>query len=256
MSVDESRTGSEREGDRRPDSDEDDGHTKTSRNAPLGELSPVRARGEVIDVAVVPSGDVPDTFPVDIQTIEAVQLTLSLSETGTDEATAYIRWPATGPDEQFESLATVVGIPAHEPEQLVGVRLLLTIEDDHYVPILPPGAIRGDSRAIYGIYAGLVPSISIALFSFFGLGAVIESFLFFVLWLVGTFLVLPVSVYLDALHLKSTTDWDGNPVAWAIISAFPPVYVVTAPYYLLFLRANATPVATARRTRDSSEASN
>ncbi len=220
-------------------------HDEHDRNRfPLGEFGDGRARGEIQSVEIISQDTIPGTCPQDIGTLEALKLSLSLSEEDDKTVTTYLPWPATGPAKEFRQLASLVETAPERPEALVGARMLLHSEEGQYVPLLPEGHSRGTDYAVYGAWAGLTPSISIALLSFFGLGTLVESFFFFVVWSVGTFLVLPVSVYLDASELRGRTDFTGNPLFWAIISAFPPIYVVTAPYYLLFVRQHALPLVT------------
>ncbi len=243
----------EEESDQPPEGDSShaEDSTDSRRRFPLGEFGDGRARGEIQTVAIVPKNSVPSTFPQDIGTLEALKLNLTLSETDDDTLTTYLPWPATGPTEEFRKLATLAGVDPEQPETLVGARILLVREKDQYIPMLPERHSRGTEVAVYGAWAGLTPSISIALLSFFGLGTLVESFFFFVLWGVGTFLVLPVSVYLDAWQLRGRTSFTGNPIFWAVICAFPPFYVVTAPYYLLFVRQNALPLVTMRDDTES-----
>jgi len=233
-----------------PKPDAPDDGEETQIRFPLGEFGE-QARGEIRAIEPVSKNDVPSSFPRDIETFEALEIRLVLSESGDSEVRTYLPWPATGPSEQFLQLAELAGTSPEDPQQLIGSRILLQVEDNEYVPFLPEGHTRGTERAVYGAWAGLVPSISIALFSFFGLGALVESFFFFVIWGVGTFLILPVSVYLDAWSLRGKTTFTGNPLLWAVICAFPPFYVVTAPYYLLFVRQNALPLVTRVQPTDT-----
>lgn len=105
---------------------------------------------------------------------------------------------------------------------------------DHEIPF-------GGRNAVYGIFAGITPSITIALFSFFGMGTIVVSMEFLVIWLVCTFVLLPISLFLDARYLRMITDWDGRPILWALLSMVPVINVVAVPMYLI-MREGAQPL--------------
>lgn len=205
--------------------------------APLPEG--LRVRGEVVAVERVPAAEVPAGFPVTVESDEALALRLKFARHDA-RASTYLPLPAGDPDGRLGALLAVHGVD--EPAQLSGAGVLLDIVDGHPVPVAVDEPGRGDPRAVYGVLAGLAPSITIALLSFFGLGEAAFSPVYVGLYLVCTFLVLPVSIYIDAWHLRSTTDWAGRPLRWALLSVVPPLYVVVVPYYLL-ARENARPLA-------------
>ena len=221
-------------------SDGDGGDGSTPEALPDGTI----LRGEVTAVERVPAGEVPGTFPVAIWTDETLAVTLELAYDGS-ETTTYFSLPETDPDDRLSDLLALHGLS--EPDELVGRSLLLEVGDRHCLPLLPDEPQRGDSRAFYGILAGITPSITIALFSFFGLGAAVETWPFLAVFLVCTFLVLPVSLYLDAWHLRTTTGWSGRPLVWALVAIVPPLYVVVVPYYLV-TRENAQPFVSAAQS--------
>lgn len=198
-------------------------------------------RAEAVDVERIDADDVPDDFPIDIETPHA--LALELTPRGADERTVrtYFEWHDTGSDDRLARLLELHDVDHGEFAALYGREILLRFENGHYVPVTPERQF-GDERAIYGIFAGLAPSISIALLSFFGLGAVVSTPAFFLIWTLMTFVVLPLSIYLDAWHLRSTTDWDGGPLFWAFFAVIPAVNIVVVPYYLI-KRENARPIA-------------
>jgi hypothetical protein len=199
------------------------------------------ARGLAVDVERVPAANMPADFPVEITTEDALCLELSTRESTEQVVETYFEWPEDGTDDRLGRLLALHDIPADAFADLHGTELLLRAENGHWLPVVPNQQPRGDDRAFYGIVAGLAPSIAIALFSFFGLGGVVGTPAFLVLWLVCTFVVLPVSIYLDAWHLRTTTDWTGGPLFWAVLSMIPPLSVVVAPYYLI-MRENAHPL--------------
>jgi hypothetical protein len=199
----------------------------------------LRLRGEVVAVERVPAGEVPDSFPVAIWTDEALALRLEFAR-HEGHARTYFSLPETDPDDRLATLLDVHDVD--EPDDLADKSLLVDVVDGHPMPVSREGKQRGDDRAVYGVVAGVAPSITIALFSFFGLGDAVFSTVYIALYLVCTFLVLPVSVYFDAWHLRTTTDWEGRPLRWALIAIVPPLYVVVVPYYLI-TRENARPLA-------------
>lgn len=200
-------------------------------SVPDGVLSQARVTG----VERVPASAVPAGFPGAFETDEACRLVLAAADS--DETTeTYLPWADDGPLGRLLALHTV-----EEPTDLHERAVLLRAAGGHWLPAVPEEPLRGDERAVYGILAGLVPSAVVALAGFFGFGTLIST-PFLLLWFVGTFAVLPVSVYLDAWSLRTRTDWDGRPVVWAVLAAIPALSLVVAPYYLV-LRQNARPLA-------------
>ena len=195
----------------------------------------MRLRGEVVAVERVPAAEVPESFPVAVRSGEVLALSLTFARHDGQARTYFAH-----AGERLAHLLAVHGVD--EPDQLEGRGVLVDIVAGHPVPVSVDEPRRGDARAVYGVIAGLAPSITIALFSFFGLGDVLFSPVYAVVYLVGTFLVLPVAIYVDAWYLRTTTDWGGRPLRWALLSVVPPLYVVVAPYYLI-ARENARPLA-------------
>jgi hypothetical protein len=201
----------------------------------------MRGRGEAIGVKRVPTSEIPDDYPAEIDTEEALALQLSMVDADNETVVVYFEWPDQGTDPRLARLLSLRDIPMDRFADIHGETILLTIEHGYYVPVLPDEEPRGDSRSFYGIIAGLVPSLLIALAGIFGLGSFVFNAPFFLLWLVSTFLILPASVYLDAWNLRTTTDWDGGPLFWAFFSMIPALNVMAVPAYLI-IRENAEPI--------------
>lgn len=201
----------------------------------------MRGRGEAVGVERVPTSEVPDEYPAEIDTEEALALRLSMVEAESQTVVIYFEWPDQGTDARLARLLGLRDIPADRFADIHGETLLLTIEDGYYVPVLPEEEPRGDDRGIYGILAGLLPSVLIFVAGLFGGSSLIFSLPFLLLWLVATFLILPVSVYLDAWDLRTSTDWDGGPLFWAFFAMVPALNVVAVPAYLI-IRENAEPI--------------
>lgn len=229
-------TGSEPDSNPDPDtgSDTDTGEGERAQ-LPEG----LRVRGEVVGVERVPAAEVPDSFPVAIWTDEALAIRFEFARHD-GQTTTYFSLPETDPDDRLTNLLAMHAVD--EPEQLDGTSVLVDIVDGHPLPVSVDEPRRGDPRAFYGVIAGLAPSIAIALLSFFGLGDFVFSAVYVGLYIVCTFVVLPISIYIDAWYLRTTTDWDGRPLRWALLAIVPPLYVVVAPYYLI-TRENARPLA-------------
>lgn len=202
----------------------------------------MRGQGRAVDVDRVPTTEVPEDYPAPIETEEALALRLSMVEADDATVVIYFEWPEQAPNQRLAKLLELCDIPASRFADLNGETILLTIEEGYYVPVLPDEQPRGDSRAVYGIVAGLIPSFLIAASGIFGVSGPIGSLSFLVAWLVATFVLLPVSIYLDAWNLRTTTDWDGGPLFWAFFSLIPALNVLVVPAYLI-MRENAEPIA-------------
>jgi hypothetical protein len=228
-SSDEESSGNRQSGEERPD----DGMPEETFGGQVPDGA--RLHGEVLVVESVPVDTVPDEFPGEFSGEEVLALDVDIRFG--EETTTYLS--AEEDNGPLEALLETHGASA--PADLEGAGLLLEARNGYWVPLSRDGPRRGDDRAVYGVLAGLAPSITIALFNFFGVGGAAFSPLFLALWGVCTFLVLPVSMYVDAWHLRSTTDWEGGPARWTLVSVVPPLYVVVVPYYLV-KRANARPL--------------
>lgn len=196
----------------------------------------------VREIERVSASEVPTEYPVEIETAEAVVLRLTVR--GTDEPVFefYVEPTDRGPDGRLARLLAVAG-SGDDPEALIDRELLLTISEGYYVPVVPDGEPRGTAKAVFGIFAGLVPSAVIGLVGIFSPGAAfIGTTPFIVGWLAATFLLLPLSIYLDALHLRTTTNWTGGPRKWAAMAALPGLNIAIVPLYLI-ARENANRVA-------------
>lgn len=197
--------------------------------------------GAVTDVETVGAAEVPLDHPLVDGGEGALALKVDLSPT--ESVTAYL--PAEdGESDHVATLRSLAGIDDDDTDSLEGSTILFEVVEGELLPVAQGETKRGSPLAFYGVLAGLAPSISIALFSFFGMGGAVNTEVFWGLFLVCTFLILPLSLYLDALYLRTTTDWDGRPLVWALLAIVPPLYVVVAPYYLL-ARESARPLVSA-----------
>lgn len=195
----------------------------------------------VQSVETVSADAVPDEYPVTTETAEALAVELTVA--GADEPVfvCYFEPPDRGPDDRLSRLLVVAGVD--EPEDLLDRPLLLEITDGYYLPVVPDGPPRGNPNAVYGVFTGLLPSVVIGLVGIFAPGAAfIGTTPFVVGWVVATFLLLPVSLYVDALDLSTTTNWDGEARKWAVMAAVPGLNILAVPLYLI-ARENADSLA-------------
>ena len=203
----------------------------------------LQIRGTVTAVDRVPERTIPSNYPVDISTQKAVAIELSIGGPEDVHVVIYFESPLRGVDERLSRLLTLTEGSPTDADDLESKSLLLTVQDGFYMPVVPAEPPRGSGKAVYGIFLGLLPSILIALVGIFSPGAgVITTTPFVLSWFLGTFLVLPASMYVDALNLRSTTNWEGTPRRWAILAAIPAFNVVVIPLYLIG-RENAEPLA-------------
>lgn len=195
----------------------------------------------VREIERVPVSEVPTEYPINIETTEAVAVKLTVRKTDEPVFVCYFEPSDRGPDDRLTRLLAVAGVS--DDEGLIGNELLLTIAEGYYLPVVPDDELRGNAKAVYGIFTGLLPSAVIGLVGIFSPGATFVGTTPFVVgWLAATFLLLPLSLYLDALNLQTTTNWTGRPQKWAAMAVIPGLNVVIVPLYLI-ARENANRVA-------------
>lgn len=199
----------------------------------LGHAGAGGIRSRAIDVARVSAEEVPEGFPYEVTTNDALALTLSIQDESEATVRTYFNWPGEEPDERLAQLLELADVPPDRFADLHGKPILLQVEDGHYVPYLPDELPRGDERAVWGILAGIAPNVLLAIYLLFGLGGIFITSGFILLWMMFTFVLLPISVYVDSWHLRTTTDWDGGPLFWAFFAMLPLVNVVVVPAYLI-----------------------
>lgn len=201
----------------------------------------MQIQGETIDVERIPAREVPDGFPYEISTRDALALTLELTDPKEGTVTTYFGWPDEGTDERLGRLLSLRETPIDRFDDLVGDTVLLMVENGHFAPVLQDEGGRGDDRAYYGILAGLFPSILIFVAGIFNASGFLFTSTFVLLWVVATLVVLPVSIYYDAWNLRTTTNWNGTPLLWALLGVVPGLNVMTTAAYLVF-RGSARPL--------------
>jgi len=200
-----------------------------------GMVEGMQVRGQAVDVDRIPASEVPDGFPYEITTEDALAMTFEL-EDGARTATTYFGWPGEETDERLGRLLQLREVPIDRFADFHGDEILLEVEAGHFVPVLPDEERRGDARAYYGVVAGFATLLFPFIAWMFGGGVGGAAFL--ALFVLVHLVVLPVSIYLDAWHLRTTTNWDGGPLFWAFFAMIPGLNVMTTAAYLV-LRQNA-----------------
>jgi len=202
----------------------------------------LQIQATVTSVETVSADAVPDEYPISVTTDEVVEVTLEISGLDDILIALYFESPLRGVDDRLAQLLMLARIPPDALDRLEGQSILLTVEDGFYMPVLPDEPPRGTGKAVFGIFLGLFPSILIGLVGIFRPGAeFISSSPFVLAWFFATFMILPVSIYFDALNLRSTTNWEGTPRRWTVLSAIPGFNVLVIPLYLI-ARENAEPI--------------
>jgi len=209
--------------------------------AELSDGAPVEGTwGRAVDVEVVSGETVPDDYPVEIATGEALSLRLAVG--GGREVAAYFEWDDGTPGEGLERLLALHDVPADRFAELHGKSILLRAEAGHHVPYLPEEAPRGSPNGVYGVAAGLGGNLLTVLLLLVGLGGALSSAPVVLAWLALNLIGLPAATYLDAWDLRTSTDWEGGPLFWAFLAMIPGVNIASTLAYL-YARRSANPVA-------------
>lgn len=215
---------------------------------------PVTVRAQVVGADTIPVDEVPDSYPHAIGTDAALALTLELPDGR--RTTAYFDWTGTASDAggddwrardgdygaRLERLLRALDVPADSFADLLGERVLVTRQRGYYVPVIPDSPPRGSPAGLSGVIAGLAFNLAVVAALAAGFGGALASASFAVLFLAVNLLLVPAGTYLDAWHLRTTTDWNQGPEFWAVCSALPLVNVISSVVYL-YSRRRARPLA-------------
>lgn len=196
---------------------------------------PGRVRGRAVDVERVPASAVPADYPVDIRTEEALALTVAVDG---ERVAVYFAFDDDPADDRLGRMLELKGISPERFADLYGETVLLTVEDGHYVPVVPRESPRGSALGAYGVAGGLAMNLLAVALLLVGLGGVV-SVPVVLAWLAANVLGVPAATYLDAWHLRTHTDWSGGPLFWTALGAIPGVNVLSSAAYLR-QRARAT----------------
>lgn len=199
------------------------------------ETLPGRIRGRAVDVERVPASDVPDGYPVETETEEALALSVKIDG---ERAPVYFAFDQDLSDNRLGRLLELKGISPDRFADLYGGSILLSVEDGHYVPVVPDEGSRGSPLGVYGVGAGLAMNLLVLALLVVGLGGAF-SVPIVLAWLAANILGVPAATYFDAWHLRTHTDWDGGPLFWSSLGAIPGLNVLSSVAYLRE-RAGAT----------------
>ena len=195
-----------------------------------------RTTGLVVDAGTVPAGSVPDAYPHDVGSGQALQLTLELADGRT--VPAYFEWPdggAVDPKSRLGRLLGALEVSADSFADLYGRTLLLERTGGGYAVFVPPEQPRGTGEWSLGVAGGL--GFNLAFFGLAALGAAglplggLLSALVIPFLLVNL-LVVPYATYRDGTYLRSHSDWEQGPPFWAALSMVPGLNVLVSGLYL------------------------
>lgn len=198
-----------------------------------------RLRGLVVDAETVPAGEVPGSYPLSIETDEALALQVDLGDRTT---VAYLDWPgAEGIDAEsaLGRLLAALGVSADSFADLYGERVLLEREAGHYTVFVPPEPPRGTGNWVLGVAGGIAFNAAVAgLVALAAAGLPVGGLLsaLVVPFLLVNLVAVPYATYRDATYLRTHSDWGQGPPFWATLSMVPGVNVLVG---LLYLRSRS-----------------
>jgi hypothetical protein len=195
-----------------------------------------QTKGLVVDAGTVPAGSVPDAHPHDVESGQALQLTLELADDRT--VPAYFGWPdggAVDPESRLGRLLGALEVSADSFADLYGRTLPLERTGGGYAVFVPPEQPRGTGEWSLGVAGGL--GFNLAFFGLAALGAAglplggLPSALAIPFLLVNL-LIMPYATYRDGTYLRSHSDWGQGPLFWAALSMVPGLNVLVSGLYL------------------------
>lgn len=198
-----------------------------------------RPRGLVVDVETVPAEEVPDSYPLAVETDEALALHVDLGDRTT---VAYLDWPgAEGIDAEsaLGRLLAALGLSSDSFADLYGETLLLEREAGHYTVFVPPEPPRGTGGWVLGVAGGIAFNAAVAGLLALGAAGLPVGGLFSVLlvpFLLVNLVAVPYATYRDATYLRTHSDWGQGPPFWAALSMVPGMNVLVG---LLYLRSRS-----------------
>ena len=187
-------------------------------------------RGQIVDAGRVPVEEIPNGYPVDIGSGQALVLTVEV--TGVGEAQTYLDWLEDGEPGTDSTLGRLLESLEVEPEQLAtlyGQQLLVEIVDGSYTVYVPAESPRGTDRTT-GIAAELGVSLAALLGSVVASGTLAAILL--VVFVLTTLLAVPFETYRDSWYLRTHSDWEGGPVFWTVLAMVPLLNVLSTVLYL------------------------
>lgn len=183
-------------------------------------------RGHVADAATLPAANVPEAYPVTIETEQALRLDV---DAGGETVPVYLEWPGEG--EQSDHVGRLLDALGREPDEfanIYGDEVALTEQDGwHGIDVEGTAAVggvatttgdadlrRGRQLLLGGVAASVLGAATA------GLGGALGSFgtVLQVVAMVG----LPVAIYRDVERLEERVGRDRADGLW-VLGAFVPV---------------------------------
>lgn len=207
--------------------------------------------GNVTGGTKVPAHEVPDGYPVEIETPEALRLDVETPD-GTTVAT-YLEWPGDGSGGgQLRELLAALGREFEEFANVYGDRVALDGADGwHRIDVAATARLHGteDSAvdrvtsevtdAVSGasdleydaVHLALVALVVVGGLSFATVNTILEDIAIWFLFLAWP--GIPAAIYYDLGRVKERVDWDTSPAGWIVGGLIPLVNVAVGIAYLV-----------------------
>lgn len=198
--------------------------------------------GTVAGATRLPAADVPDDYPVDVGTGQALRLDV---EAGGETVPTYLPWPdAADGSSRLERLLQALGYDAAQFANVYGDRVALTPRDGWHVVDVegtrrlvrrPEHDPRGSrTRAYYGVAAalglGVLAWVLVSLSAESAASAALALF-------AASYLGLPAAIYRDAGAADDQGVWSPRTPVWLAGSLVPAVRTGLGLVYLLRRRS-------------------
>lgn len=211
-------------------------------------------RGTIADAAKIPAGNVPEEYPVPIDTEQALRLDVDV---GAEVVPVYLEWPGEGEgSDHLDRLLDALGREPDEFANIYGDRVALdVVEGWHGIDPDRTVALRGRRRAsddpsLRRTELALLASVATGLLAFplaesglpgvGGLGALL---------LVASWVAIPAVTYVDIERVRDYIGWERSS-AWLVGAIVPVGNVLAGSLYLVDRRARLEGVEGVRASAD------
>lgn len=193
-------------------------------------------QGNVAGVAKIPAAEVPDGYPVSIETREALHLDV---ETPSGETVAtYLEWPAEDEEsDHVDRLLDALGRSRDEFANVYGDRVALdSVDGWHGIDPERTAALRRANRPSADDAPDLTRNLLAGAVAAGGIGFALVDTL---LGNVGAFFVflswaaIPAAIYFDADRIETATGWSPNTTRWFAGGLVPVFNVPVGIAYLV-----------------------
>ncbi len=179
----------------------------------------------VVGVQRVDSDAVPDGYPLDVETDEALQLTVEPSPGS--EAVVFVEWPESlTTDAQLTRLLRGLGLDPHSFADLQRREIPLLRDDGFLYPYVPPEVADVSSKWYLGVAASILLWVVLSVWpdnlyqGAFGYVSLTSWILF------------PLTMYFDTRWVRSYLTWNPVTVLWLIGSVIPILNILVGAGYL------------------------